>query len=170
MRFSAVCSVSVSFQRFSKFEHSSSLVSCIGWRYLVDRNTGQRCCFMSLSALPKLAWQQTLCLFRVFKNLLIYLFIYLENKKTSTMKIEEIFISSSSLLMLVLYTHCMCSDNGSKDSIPIPDSSPGAVIWPVEVCASFHGFSSSDHHWPTTKPLIMFSTTSSDLSAACALI
>lgn len=36
--------------------------------------------------------------------------------------------------MLFLYTHvcthtyCMCSDNGSKDFIPIPDSSQGAVI------------------------------------------
>lgn len=77
----------------------------------------------------------TLCLFRVFKNLLIYLFIYLENKKTaSAMKIEEIFISSFSLLMLFLYTrvcthtYCVCSDNGSKDFIPIPDSSQGAVI------------------------------------------
>ena len=54
-------------------------------------------------------------------------------------------------------TYCTSvgSDHGFKDFIPIPNGSQTAVLQPVEVCSSLHGYASPDHHWPTTKPVML---------------
>lgn len=59
------CSLFAALVSYSKvlvnLSTSNPLFLAFGWRYLVDRKTGQRCCFMSASALPKLAWLQPHC-------------------------------------------------------------------------------------------------------------
>ena len=53
------------------------------------------------------------------------------------------------------YSTSFRSDNCSEDLIPVPNSSPGTVGYDMEVCVTLEGYTTSDHHWPTNKPIML---------------
>ncbi len=77
-------------------------------------------------------------------------------------------------------SHCTSvrSDSGSEDLISVSNSSKGTVDQHMEICVTLQRYSSTDHHWPTAKPLMLeddadtitFSTASPDTftSVTCA--
>ena len=45
--------------------------------------------------------------------------------------------------------------------ILVPNSSQGTVGYEIEVCATLQGYASRDHHWPTTKLVMLDDVTGS---------
>ena len=51
------------------------------------------------------------------------------------------------------------SNNCSEDFIQVSHSSQGTIGYDIEVCATHQEYAARDHHWPTTKPVLLYDAT-----------